>query len=158
MDTYKKGFGVIGPVVFFILIMLATLVFFRREKVVAGQVVDCDSGEPVSEVLVAVNQHGWGFVDRSLVWDKSYVTAGKSGENGSFLIGFKVGSSANITTTAEGYMKAQQYEIPSRNVVIKIRKGTEPPGQVTHNCRLTEECISCTLENNVQVCKNVCVE
>lgn len=145
-------------VIFLILVLIISLgfIFARREKTIAGQIVDCQTNSPIVDAEVAVNQIGWGFNDY-LVWDKSYVYSAKSDNSGYFKIGYKVGNSANITAQKDGYIKAQQFEYPRNNVIIKMLQGNKPT-EVTYNCKSSSECLETTLENGVQVTRNICFQ
>lgn len=127
----------------------------RREKIISGVVLDCQTNKPISDVEVSVNQIGWGF-DRYLVWDKSYVYATKSDNLGHFKISYRVGSSANILAKKERYITTQQFEHPTDGVMVKLLKGNKPL-EVTYNCKLSSECLQTTVENNVQVSRNICL-
>lgn len=136
------------------LVIFIGFIFARREKTVAGHIVDCQTNNPIIGAEVVVNQRGWGF-DGYLVWDKSYVYSAKSGNSGYFKINYNVGSSANITAQKDGYIKAQQFESPKDGVVVKMLLGNKPL-EVTYNCKLSSECLQTTVKNNVQVTRNVC--
>lgn len=143
-----------------IILILASVIFIgfifaRREKTIAGYIVDCQTNSPIIGVDVTVNQIGWGF-DGHLVWDKSYVYSAKSDDSGYFKISYNVGSSANITAQKNGYIKAQRFEDPKDGIMVKLLKGNKPP-EVTYNCKLSSECLQTTVENNMQVTRNICL-
>ena len=142
-----------------LLVLIATIYFgfilARREKTISGFVLDCQTNKPIDNTEVFVNQRGWGF-DRYLIWDKSYVYVGKSDNLGYFKISYKVGNSANISAKKEGYITAQQFEKPKDGVILKMLRGSKPL-EVTYKCRLSSECLQTTIENNVQVTRNICL-
>lgn len=140
----------------FVLVISFGFIFARREKTIAGHIVDCQTNSPIVGAEVAVNQIGWGFNDY-LVWDKSYVYSAKSDNSGYFKIRYKVGDSANVTAQKDGYIKAQQFEDSRSDVVIKMLQGNKPI-EVTYNCKLSSECYKTTLENGVQVTRNICLQ
>ncbi len=139
-----------------VLIISFSFIFARREKTIAGHIVDCQTNSPIVGAEVAVNQRGWGFNDY-LVWDKSYVYSAKSDNSGYFKIKYRVGSSADITAQKDGYIKAQQFENPYDDVIIKMLQGNKPL-ELTYNCKLSSACYEATLENDVQVTRNICLQ
>jgi hypothetical protein len=128
----------------------------RREKVVSGHVLDCATGRPIAGAEVHANQSGWGFGDY-LVWDKPYISSAVTDDTGHFTMTYRVGDSANISAEKKGFLKALQYESPRSDAVIKLLQGNKA-AEVTYNCKLSSECLVTTLENNVQVSRNVCFE
>jgi len=139
-----------------VLVISFGFIFARREKAIIGHIVDCQTNNPIAGAGVAVNQIGWGFNDY-LLWDKSYAYSAKSDNSGYFKIKYRVGSSANITVQKDGYIKAQQFEYPRDDVIIKMLQGDKPT-EVTYNCKLSSECLETTLENGIQVTRNICLQ
>lgn len=141
--------------VILVLVIFFSFVFARREKIIAGRIVDCQTNSPVGGAEVAVNQIGWGFSGH-LVWDESYVYRAKSDDSGYFKIKYRVGSSANIMVKKDGYINAHQFEYSRNDVIIKVLQGNKST-EVTYNCKLSSECLETTFENGVRVARNVCL-
>jgi hypothetical protein len=128
----------------------------RRDKIVAGHVVDCQTNAPIAGAGVLVTQSGWGFSNGSLVWDRSYVYRTTSDDTGRFSVTYNVGSSADILVEKKGYIRAQQYEEENSSISIRILRGDKPMER-TYYCRLSSECYVTRMEGNVQVTSNVCL-
>ena len=122
----------------------------------SGVVVDCQTGTPVADAEVSINQRGWGF-DKHLVWDKDNVSRGRTDRAGHFTISYRIGGVAHIRVQKEGYLTAEQFEQPRGDVVVRMLQGSNP-AEVTYNCRLSSECITETLEGNVRIYKNSCTQ
>ncbi len=119
-----------------------------------GQVLDCQTNDPIAKAEVSVSLRGWGFSDGGLVWDKEYVNSTQSDDSGRFKI--SLGSnSALIKVTKEGYITAEQREEPGKEIIVRALKGNDSI-EVTYNCKLSSECLSCSVEGNAKVCKNIC--
>ena len=140
-----------------ILVLIITLgfLFARREKIVAGRIVDCETRSPVVGAYVEASQHGWGISGGQLVWDKPYPSGTKSGNSGDFVIHYRVGSAARLGAIKDGYIKALQPEVPRKGVVIGMLRGDKPT-EVTYNCKLSSECFQTTVENGMPVSRNIC--
>ena len=144
-----------------ILLVLIIAVYFifmwaRREKTISGFVFDCQTNNAVVNAKVSVNQIGWGIDNNRLVWDKSYVYDTQSDTAGFFKISYRVGNSAKILASKDDYITAEQFEHPKDGVMVKLLRGNKPL-EVTYNCKLLSECLQATIENNVQVTRNVCL-
>jgi hypothetical protein len=138
-------------------VVFAGFFFERKDKSITGVVLDCASNQPIPNVEVSVNQRSWGFIDGSLVWDRDYISKATTSNSGEFTITYEVGSSTNIKTEKEGYITAWQFENPKQGIIIRMLQGNKP-GEVTYNCKSSSECLQTTIEDGVQVTKNVCVE
>jgi len=127
----------------------------RQDKTISGIVVDCETGKSLTDVEVSVNQRGWGF-DKYLVWDKDYVYRTRSNESGYFEITYQVGSSAHLIARKDGYLRADKYEYPQDGVTVRMLQG-DAPAEVTYDCKGLSECLKTTVEDGVQVTRNVCL-
>src|SRR3989338_3949845 len=127
-----------------ILVITVFFIYTRREKV-------------INNAEVSVNQVGWGFQNGNIVWDKMYVNSVHTDSLGYFQILYRVGSSANLMSKKAGYITAQQYEYPAEDITINMLKGYKPT-EVTYNCKLSSECLSCANEDGVKVCRDVCMK
>jgi hypothetical protein len=134
---------------------VATALSFR-EKAVSGQVVDCETNEKIMDAKVSLQQRGWGF-DGGLVWDKTYVSETLTNGVGEFEATFRVGNNANILVSKDGYVNAQQFEEPAKNISVRMLRGNYPT-EVTYNCTLSSECLKKTVEGGVTVFRNSCVD
>lgn len=141
--------------VLLLLLSIALVFFARRTKTINGRVIDCATSTPIVGATVTAAQSGWGFRNGQLVWDKNYITAVPTDSAGSFILSYRVGSSATLIATASGYLTAQQYEYPGRAKTIRMRRGTDP-SEVTYDCRLSSECVESVLRNGVQISWNKC--
>lgn len=144
-------------IIFLILLVLIAVGFAlgRREKTVAGTVLECGTNAPIPGADVSTHQIGWGFSNGSLAWDKDHVTSTKSDDAGHFTITYRVGDSAQLIVKKTGYLPAYQYEYPGKAIVIRILLGNYP-AEVSYNCKRSSECLSCNVEDGVKVCKNIC--
>ncbi|OGI60536.1 hypothetical protein A2641_03315 [Candidatus Nomurabacteria bacterium RIFCSPHIGHO2_01_FULL_37_25] len=140
-----------------ILVITVFFIYTRREKVISGYVRDCGTNEVINNAEVSVNQVGWGFQNGNIVWDKMYVNSVHTDSLGYFQILYRVGSSANLMSKKAGYITAQQYEYPAEDITINMLKGYKPT-EVTYNCKLSSECLSCANEDGVKVCRDVCMK
>ena len=139
-----------------LLITAFGFMFARRDKVVAGHVVDCQTNAPIAGADILVSQSGWGFSNGSLVWDRTYVYRATSDETGSFELTYNVGSSANIGVHKDGYLQAQQYEEARAGILVGLLKGDKPTER-TYYCKLSSQCFVTRVEGNVQVTTNICL-
>lgn len=78
------------------------------------------------------------------------------GQRGFFKISYRVGNSAKILTKKDGYITSEQFENPKDGIIIKMLQGNRPLER-TYNCRLSSGCLQTTVENNVQVTRNICL-
>jgi len=129
---------------------------FRNEKQIDGYVLDCETESPIGNAEVSVNQRGWGTHNGQLVWDKDYTTVTTSDDSGYFVISYRVGSSAHIQVKKSGFINAEQWEYPG-TITVKILRGDKPT-EMTNYCKVSSECLSCIIENGIQVCRNTCIK
>ena len=142
-------------ILFLILLVGGGFLFIRREKTVSGIVLDCSTNEPIVNAEVSANQRGWGLIDGSLLWDKDYISKARTDNSGEFTLGYRVGDSANMRANKEGYITAQQFEPRGEGIVVRLLQGNNP-AEVTYNCKLLSECLETTVEDGIQVTRNVC--
>lgn len=138
-----------------IIIIGITFFFARREKIIEGQVVDCNTSQPITGAVVLVNQRGWGIRNNNIVWDNNYQTQTHTDQEGHFKLSFHVGSSANIIVNKDGYLDAHQYEYPGTDIIVGLKQGLSSIER-TYRCKLASECLETTYENGVQVSRDVC--
>lgn len=151
----KKIFSSVIIIGLVVALGTAALVLFNtQKKIAAGYIYDCHTNQPLSNAEVSINDRGWGLSNGSLIWDKSYAYKAVTSERGFFRIIYK-GNPTDMQAKKSGYIAAQQYEKPTRNIIIKMREG-DIPGEVSYNCRLSSECLQATNEDGVLVTKNVC--
>lgn len=146
-------------ILFFVLIVVGVgFLYTRREKTLVGNVIDCESGEPISDVLVSVNQRGWGITEGSIVWDRDFITNTKSDNGGHYIVKYRVGKSAYLRAEKEGYIPAEWYTYSDKNVVLRMRKEfAQPVGVVTYDCKLSSECLQTTIDDGIKVTRNTCI-
>lgn len=68
-----------------------------------GTVGDYHTGEPIVGADVTVVEHGWGFSNGTLVWDKDKSTTVTTDPDGSFTASFRHGASAKLRVRSSGY-------------------------------------------------------
>lgn len=140
-------------------ILIAIFINPRKEKILSGRVLDCQTNQPVEGVEIVAAQTGWGW-DSSvsyLVWDKSYATKTITDNNGNYILKYNVGSSAHIVTTKDGYYKADQYESPGNNILIKVLSGNKDNKyEFTSYCKFLKDCMQMTVENGVKIYRDIC--
>ncbi|OGY96753.1 MAG: hypothetical protein A2122_00315 [Candidatus Liptonbacteria bacterium GWB1_49_6] len=119
-----------------VLFIAGMFVFGRREKFIAGRVVDCQTGAPIGSAEVSVDQRGWGIQNGQVIWDKDYIYTTHTDQDGRFALRFKVGAnSVNLIAKFPSYLRAQQYERPdSDTVLIRMLVGSNPLNEPTENC------------------------
>ena len=138
-----------------VIIPLGTLYAFR-EKTISGSVIDCQTNEPVASAEIVVSQNFLEFKS-GVVWFKSYISRAVGDPDGYFQVTYRVGNSADILANKDGYISARQFEGPGDGVVIKMLQG-ENPAELTYNCRLLSECLVDSIEDDVRVYRNTCVQ
>ena len=138
-----------------VIIPLGTLYAFR-EKTISGSVIDCQTNEPVASAEIVVSQKFLEFKS-GVVWFKSYISRAVGDPDGYFQVTYRVGNSADILAKKDGYISARQFEGPGDGVVIKMLQG-ENPAELTYNCRLLSECLVDSIEDDVRVYRNTCVQ
>lgn len=89
---------------FLVLVLLATTAC-ARERVIQGTVRDFETDEPLAGARVTTVQHGWGFQDGSLVWDKDKSTITATAEDGSFQASYRWSSGVKLRVQAHGYQR-----------------------------------------------------
>ena len=94
----------------------------RFEKQVSGLVTDYDSGEPLQGALVSTAQTGWGFSRGSLVWDKTHVTQTQTGPDGEFTIHYRVGDSAKLAVSLDGYQYYQSWYAANSRIHARLKR------------------------------------
>jgi hypothetical protein len=146
-----------GLILFAAIIVAVAIGFVlaRREKMVSGTVVDCESGLPVPGATISLRQSGWGYSEY-LVWDKAYPFQTESDASGHFEAIWRVGDVANISAKKDGYLEAMQHEFPGSEVMVRMRKGSSPI-DVTYGCRTSSECYQTTVNNGVEELRNICL-
>lgn len=92
------------------------------DKAVSGHVLDYNTGAPIAGVDVRVSQSGWGLSNGGLVWDKSYVTSGRSDGSGAFTVHYSVGSSAKVTASHAEFSEFQHSYEANSVITIKLKR------------------------------------
>jgi hypothetical protein len=95
------------------------------EKHVSGRVTDFETNQPIAGATIRAAQHGWGFNNGNLVWDKDYSTYTTAEEGGGFTIGYRFGSSVNLWVEHQGYQRFQSWYPHNADVRIRLKQRTE---------------------------------
>ena len=142
----------------FILFLFIFTGCIRSEKTISGNVLDCETNEPIPNAEISINQRGWGRspATNEVVWDKDYIITSQSDDSGYYEISYKVGSSAHIRAKKEGYIKAEQFEYPGQEINIRMLRGNKLT-EATYNCKLSSECLFCENIDGVETCRNICI-
>lgn len=152
-------FGLMAVGLFIFLSPVRTVVQLALEKEVTGTVLDCVTNTPVAGANVEIHGNGWGFSNRSLIWDKGYSSETTSNELGLFQLQYKVGKS--VTTRAEGYHPATTYVSAgdARTIrLLPIQESDADPTERTYDCRLASECNKTAVVDGVEIGWNDCTD
>ncbi len=110
------------PVLCVVACIAGTLIrLMLMSSYIEGRVIDSASGEPLAGVTVAVSNRGWGFHDDELVWDKDHIYPTTSDSTGQFRIVYKVGSSAHVIATADGYDTYDGWHDSNTSITIHLK-------------------------------------
>jgi hypothetical protein len=146
---YLVGFGIV------VVVVVSVKVFVMQPKVVAGQVYDCATKQPIAGVTVVAHQQGWGW-DQYLVWDKDYSTRTQTDSSGNFRLDITHGDYANLTAVKDGYRQAFQNEVPGLTMKVGLLTGDNTKN--SYNCIPEEECLATRQDGNVTVGWNKCTD
>ena len=59
------------------------------QHTVTGRITEQESGHPLENLVVEASYTAWGFSNRQLVWDKNYVTEGKTDVQGKYSLTYQ---------------------------------------------------------------------
>lgn len=92
---------------------------------VRGTVADFETGEPIPGAEVTAVEHGWGFQDGSLVWDKDKSTTVTTDAEGSFTATFRYGASVRLRVEREGYQAFEADYRRAADARIRLKRRVE---------------------------------
>jgi hypothetical protein len=121
---------------------------------VAGRVFDCGTQQPIAGARVEIHQTDWGVREGGPVWDKDFVYSATTDAQGKFSVSYAHGSDAKILVKKNSYMVTQHFSAPSGAVEMGLLKGKEI--EYSEKCRPLKDCLHTTMENGVQVTRDVC--
>jgi hypothetical protein len=121
---------------------------------IAGRVFDCQTQQPVPGARVEVHETDWGKGATGVVWDKDYVYSADTDAQGNYSIEYRHDSSAKVLVHKDGYRITQHFTAPSKQVDMGMLAG--PATEWTEKCKPLNECLHTTMENGVQVTRDVC--
>jgi len=90
-----------------------------------GTVRDYRTGEPIAGADVTAMEHGWGFRDETLVWDKDKSTTVTAQPDGSFTASFRYGTSARLRIRSSGYQAFEADYRRGADVDIRLKRRVE---------------------------------
>jgi hypothetical protein len=144
---------------FLFLFSLISLILFSTSCTlihhnIEGHVFDCQTKQPIAGARVEVHETDWGKRDGSVVWDKEYIYAADTDSQGNYRIEYRHDSSAKVVLHKEGYRITQHFTSPSKKVDMGMLAG--PGTEWSEKCKPLSECLHTTMENGVQVTRDVC--
>jgi hypothetical protein len=136
------------------LILLVATSCATIHHTIAGRVFDCQTKQDVAGARVEVHETDWGERDGGIVWDKDFVYAADTDAQGRYKIEYRHDSSAKVLVRKDGYSITQHFTGPSEHVDMGLLTG--PATEWTEQCKPLKECLHTTMENGVQVTRDVC--
>lgn len=124
-----------------------------KKGVAEGYVYDCSTNQPIDNANVSLSKsRGWGFWS-ALTGDETHSYHSLTDSSGFFLIKY-MGSPTQLQSEKSGYLVAEQWEKPSKNITIKMLEGDRSGS--SYYCKLQADCKQTTIEDGVQVIQNTC--
>lgn len=114
-----RGRALIGSLLF---------VFFLaacRGGTARGTVHDFESGEPIEGATVTAVQHGWGFSNGTLVWDKDRSDSVTTDPRGAFTVDYRSGSGVKLRARAGGYQRFEASYARGDRPEIRLKRRVE---------------------------------
>lgn len=141
------------------MLFAAAFFFSRREKLITGTIFDCETQQPIPNATVWLEQIGWGMRDGQLVWDKMFRTDTVTAPDGSYTLKFRVGNSAHVNATFEGYLVSEGWVEPGSHARVGLLKDkSQSTGyrETVKACKLSKDCLKTSVENGVVVARDIC--
>jgi hypothetical protein len=120
----------------------------------AGRVFDCGTHQPIAGARVEVHEIDWGMREGGVVWDKDFIESALTDVQGHYRIQYSHLSSAKVLVRKDGYRITQHFTGPSDHVDMGLLAG--PATEWTEQCKPLKDCLHTTIENGVQVTRDVC--
>jgi hypothetical protein len=133
--------------------LLASSCTFLHHSI-EGRVFDCGTKQAIAGARVEVHETDWGKRDGSVVWDKDYVYSAETDAQGHYKVEYRHDSSAKVLVRKDGYRITQHFTSPSNQVDMGMLAGSAT--EWSEKCKPLSECLHTTIENGVQVTRDVC--
>lgn len=104
---------------------LSPVAFLACGGTIDGTVTDYHTGAPIGGAEVTSVEHGWGFSDGSLVWDKDKSSAVTTAPDGTFTARFRNGASAKLRVRSRGYQAFESVYARGADVGIRLKRRVE---------------------------------
>lgn len=95
---------------------------------IGGTVTDYNTREPIAGAEVTAVEHGWGFSNGTLVWDKDKSTTVTTDLDGSFTASFRYGASAKLRIRSSGYQAFEAAYPRGAAVDVRLKRRVEGVG------------------------------
>jgi len=121
---------------------------------IEGRVFDCQTRQSIAGARVEVHETDWGRGSSGVVWDKDYIYSADTDAQGHYKIEYRHSSSAKVLVHQDGYRITQHFTSPSSQVDMGLLPGSG--SEWSEKCKPLSECLHTTMENGVQVTRDVC--
>ncbi len=109
-----------------VLALIPTLSCSPR-AVVQGTVTAFEDGAPLAGATVTAVQHGWGFSNGTLVWDKDKSVSVTTDASGDFAVSVRAGSSVKLRVRHPGYQRFETWYERGAQPGIRLKERIDVP-------------------------------